>query len=214
MYTSVYMCIFITNRSMGSKTELPHINMPLKDSLEDLESSFSMLAQQKVASGNSDVTDYDESQNFMSQLSLKLDSLHKDETFDLVEQSPLQELGSLPPPNVDKTEHSDNVASQDPALLLSDTEKHSTDGVHLLEDSLLSDKTPSDDVHLLEEHGDSTGDQVVHSKTIDHELVVQTATFDTLLEHTTPLGSMYSNDTSIPPEEHDPRKGTELLWYV
>lgn len=194
---------------MGSKTELPQISMPLKDSLEDLESSFSALVQQKVASGNSDVTDFDESQDFMSQLSLKLDSLRKDETFDLVEQSPLQELGSLPPPNVDDTEHSDNVTSQYPALLLSDTKKHNTDGVHLLEDSLLSDETPSDDVHLLEEHGDSIDNQVVHSKTVDHKLVVQTAAFDTLLEHTTPLGSMYSNDTSIPPEEHDPRKGTE-----
>ena len=201
---------FFTNRSMGSKTELPHINMPLKDSLEDLESSYNALVKQKVTSGNPDVTDFDESQDFMSHLSLKLDSLCKDEAFDLVEQSPLQELGSLPPPNVDRTENSDNAASQDPALLLSNTD---TDGAHLLEDSLLSDETPTGDIHLLEEQGDSIDDKVLPSKIVDHELVVQTAVFDTLLEHTTPLGSMYSNDTSIPPEEHDPRKGKVPLWH-
>ena len=71
---------------MDSKTELPHMSMPLKDSLVGLESSFNALIQQKVATDHSDVTDFDESKNFMSQLSLQLDSLRRDESFDLARE--------------------------------------------------------------------------------------------------------------------------------
>ena len=88
--------------------------------------------------------------------------------------------------------------------------------MHLLEDSSIGHNTHethfSSDVHLLEENTDFIDEQVMHSKA--SELVVQTARFDTLLEHTTPLGSMYSNDTSVPPEEHDPRKGTCVCLSV
>ena len=193
------MCI---NRSMGSKTELPHMNMPLKDSLEDLDNT---LVQQNVASGYSDATSCDESEDFMSQLSLRLDSLRKDEMFDLAQESPLQELGSLPPHGNNETEYSDSVTPNP----LSDNE-HGTDGIHLLEDSSIGHEMPSfSDVHLLEENTDIRDEQEVHSKVT--ELVVQTATFDTILENTTPMGSMFSNDTSIPPEEHDPRKGVQLF---
>lgn len=193
---------------MGSKTELPHVNMPLRDTLEDLESSFDALVRQKVASGHAANFD-DESEEFMSQLNLKLDSLQKDEMFDLVDQSPLQELGSLPPPNRHETGDSDNAVPQNLDPLLSDTEKDNISDVHSLEDSSLDGNVPSSsDVHLLEGNNDCVDGQVVHSKTT--ELVLQTAPFDTLLEHTTPLGSMYSNDTSAPPEEHDPRKGINI----
>lgn len=194
---------------MGSKTELPHMSMPLKDSLEDLESRFNTVVEQKVATGHYDVTDFDESEDFMSQLSLQLDSLRKDESFDLAQQSPLQELGSLQPHGSDEIENSDSIGSQ----ILEPSSEDDIDDEHLLEDSSIGHGMPSlSDVSLLEENSDITDEQEVHSKVA--ELVVQTAAFDTLLENTTPLGSMYSNDTSMPPKEHDPRKGTYVLCSV
>ena len=181
------------------------MNMPLEDTLGDLESSCNALVQHKVASGHSDAASCEESEDFMSQLSLKLDSLGKDETFYLARESPLQELGSLPPPGTDKVEHSENVENQISEPPLSDIEDNKDD-MHLLEDSSLGHEMSSfNDEHLLEENADISDDQDVHSKIT--ELVVQTAAFDTLLENTTPLGSLFSNDTSVPPEEHDPRKG-------
>ena len=192
---------------MGSKTELPHMSMPLKDSMEDLESSFSALVH---TSGQPDVTNCEgESSNFMSQLSLKLDSLHKDEIFDLAQESPVQALDSLPPPNRDITEHSVPQAL-DP--IISDDED-TIDGVLLLEDVSIGHETSTfSDVHLLEDSVDIIDKQEVDNKVA--ELVVQPPAFATLLENTTPMGSLFSNDTSIPPEEHNPKKGTCAIMYV
>ena len=189
---------------MGSKTELPHMSMPLKDSMEDLESSFSALVQQKLTSGQPDVTNCEgESSNFMS---LKLDSLHKDEMFDLAQESPVQALDSLPPPDRDITEHSVPQA-------LDPGDEDTIDGVLLLEDVSIGRETSTfSDVHLLEDSVDIIDEQEVDNKIA--ELVVQPPAFATLLENTTPMGSLFSNDTSIPPEEHDPKKGTCAIIYV
>ena len=195
---------------MGSKTELPHMSIPRKDSMEDLESSFSALGQQKLTSDHSDATNYEgKSGNFMSQLSLKLDSLRKDEIFDLAQESPVQALDSLPPPDT-KTEHS---VPQAPDPLISEDDD-AIDGVQLLEDiSFGHEMSAFSDVHSLEDSVDIMDEQEVDNK-VANELVVQPPAFGALLENTTPMGSLFSNDTSIPPEEHDPKKGMHCIVYV
>ena len=195
---------------MGSKTELPHMSIPRKDSMEDLESSFSALGQQMLTSDHLDATNYEgESGNFMSQLSLKLDSLRKDEIFDMAQESPVQALDSLPPPN-NKTEHS---VPQAPDPLISDDED-AIDGVQLLEDiSFGHEMSAFSDMHSLEDSVDIIDEQEVDNK-VANELVVQPPAFGALLENTTPMGSLFSNDTSIPPEEHDPKKGMHCIVYV
>ncbi|XP_065910424.1 eukaryotic translation initiation factor 2D-like isoform X2 [Dysidea avara] len=198
--------------ALGSKSDLPHLTMPVMDTLEDLESSFNAQMRHKLtASGDTSLTQHghdNESEEFMSHVSLKLDSLRKDEEFDLTETSPLQELGSLPSCNVNitanQTDDSDAaVATNIPLGNLFGDEEDDGDFVEDVTD-VLTDITAqlSRDGQLLEDKS-----EVSEASCTISELVVHAPDFS-LLESTTPMGTIYSNDTTTPPVEHDPKKVT------
>jgi len=188
---------------MGSKSDLPHLNMPIMDTLEDLESSFNAQVRHKLtASGDMSFSrhDDDDSGEFMSQVSLKLDSLRKDEEFDLLQTSPMQELGSLPTCNAkDQSNNSGPLGNLFGGEDNEDTVGDVTDD--------LTDLQLSCDEQMLDEDSSFDHSEVSEASCIVSELVVHPPKFDSLLESTTPLGTLYSNDTTTSPVEHDPKKG-------
>ena len=201
-YISLQVLIHALVRAMGSKSDLPHLNMPIMDTLEDLESSFNAQVRHKLtASGDMSVSQDDDSEEFMSQVSLKLDSLHKDEKFDLAQTSPLQELGSLPSCNANTAVDQSDATNIPLGNLFGDGDNE--DIVDDVTDDL-SDLTAqfSCDGQLLDKDF-----EVSETSCTVSELVVHPPKLDELLESTTPLGTIYSNDTTIPPVEHDPKKG-------
>jgi len=197
---------------MGSKSDLPHLSMPVMDTLEDLESSFNAQLRHKLAaaSGDTSLTQDNESEQFMSQVSLKLDSLCKDEEFDLANTSPLQELGSLS--FCDDTKQTDTALATDaPIGSLFGDDENSIEGV--------TDDLAEQTAQLScgrQEDKDVSFDQsdVSEASCSVSELVVHAPQFDSLLESTTPMGTIYSNDTTTSPVEHDPKKGKLYMQYI
>jgi len=193
-------------RAMGSKSDLPHLNMPIMDTLEDLESSFNAQVRHKLtASGG---THDDDSEEFMSQVSFKLDSLCKGEEFDLSQTSPMQELSSLPSCNANTTdEQSDDNHAAAVATSVPLGNLFGDEGNEDIVDDVTDDLTDltTCDGQLLDEDFDQS--EISEASCTVSELVVRPPKFDALLESTTPLGTIYSNDATTPPVEYDPKKG-------